>query len=222
VLLDALALLTARDAAVRDAALALVLQYLQPAVLAAVCAAGPQDMEEDGAVVTATQAAADGQAAAAAAAAATQPQRLLLKHLQGLLEASEAGDNGNGACVAGGGVGGAESVVAAKTALMRALAGLFPGLLGSGCEDVILLQLLQQSINENAQVCGGLSWEVWGCGDGVLQGWVVRGAHLIPVIVGDASRYASERGIVSSCVLCVPQVSPVAGLPTSPQAPTVS
>jgi hypothetical protein len=135
-LLDALTLLTARDGAVRDAALGLVQQYLQEHVLVAVCG-GEQTAEE--AVAAATQAAAEFQEAAVAVA--TQPQRRLLQHLQELLSGCDARAGG----------GGAEAVVAKKTALMRATAGLFGGLLGSGCEDIPLLQLLQQ-INDDAQV----------------------------------------------------------------------
>lgn len=139
VLLDALTLLTARDGGVRDAALGLVQQYLQQHVLVAVC--GGEQTAED-AVAAATQAAAEFQEAAVAVA--TQPQRRLLQHLQELLSGCDARAGG----------GGAEAVVAAKTALMRATAGLFGGLLGSGCEDIPLLQLLQQ-INDDAQVCAG-------------------------------------------------------------------
>lgn len=139
VLLDALTLLTARDGGVRDAALGLVQQYLQEHVLVAVC--GGEQTAED-AVAAATQAAAEFQEAAVAVA--TQPQRRLLQHLQELLSGCDARAGG----------GGAEAVVAAKTALMRATAGLFGGLLGSGCEDIPLLQLLQQ-INDDAQVCAG-------------------------------------------------------------------
>lgn len=139
-LLDALALLTARDGRVRDAALGLVQQYLQQHVLVAVCG-GEQTAEE--AVAAATQAAAEFQEAAVAVA--TQPQRRLLRHLQDLL----AG------CDARVGSAGAEGIVAAKTALMRAMAGLFSGLHGSGCEDIPLLQLLQQINDDNAQVRPG-------------------------------------------------------------------
>lgn len=134
-LLDALTLLIAKDARVRDAALGLVRQYLQPHVLVAVCG-GEQTAEE--AVAAATQAAAEFQELAAAVA--TQPQRRLLKHLQDLLASCSVR------------VAGADGLVVAKTALMRAMAGLFAGLLGSGCEDILLLQLLQQINDDNAQV----------------------------------------------------------------------
>jgi hypothetical protein len=137
-LLDALTLLIAKDARVRDAALGSVRQYLQPHVLVAVCG-GEQTAEE--AVAAATQAAAEFQELAVAVA--TQPQRRLLKHLQDLLASCSIR------------VAGADGLVVAKTALMRAMAGLFAGLLGSGCEDIPLLQLLQQINDDNAQVCCG-------------------------------------------------------------------
>jgi hypothetical protein len=140
-LLDALTLLIAKDATVRAAALGLVQQYLQPHVLVAVC--GGEQTAED-AVAAATQAAAEFQELAVAVA--TQPQRRLLKHLQDLLATCSMR------------VAGADGLVVAKTALMRAMAGLFAGLLGSGCEDIPLLQLLQQINDDNAQVsyCGNL------------------------------------------------------------------
>lgn len=153
-LLDALTLLTAPDGGVRDAALGLVQQYLQEHVLVAVCG-GEQTAEE--AVAAATQAAAEFQEAAVAVA--TQPQRRLLQHLQELLSGCDARAGG----------GGAEAVVAAKTALMRAMAGLLGGLLGSGCEDIPLLQLLQQ-INDDAQVCVPAGLAVW---DVQQQVWLV-------------------------------------------------
>lgn len=144
---DAIALLTSREGAVRDAALGLVQQYLRAPVLEAVCG-GQQTAEE--AAAAATQAAADGREAALAVA--TQQQRRLLQLLQELL--SPSGGNGSaGGLTAAGAVGtAAEGAVAAKTAVMRATAGLFAGLLGSGCEDIPLLQLLQQIGDDNAQV----------------------------------------------------------------------
>jgi hypothetical protein len=146
VLKEALALLTSREGAVRDAALGLVQQYLRTPVLEAVCG-GQQTAEE--AAAAATQAAVDGREAALAVA--TQQQRRLLQLLQELL--SLGGGNGSAGALAAGAAGGcAEGAVAAKTAVMRATAGLFAGLLGSGCEDIPLLQLLQQIGDDNAQV----------------------------------------------------------------------
>lgn len=130
-LLDALNLLTSSDSSVRDAALALTQQYLQPVVLEAAFA-GQQRAED--AATAATQVAAEGQEAAVVLA--SRPQRMLLQHLQELLTRCSGSNSG--------------SAVAAKTAVMRAVAGLFEGLVG--CQDLPLLQLLQQVTDDNAQV----------------------------------------------------------------------
>jgi len=143
---DALGLLTARESLVRDAALGLSQQYLQPVVLEAVC--GHAQLEAS-AAAAATQAAADGEEPGTALA--SMPQRRLLQHLQDLLDGL-GGRTGAPAAAAGAGSG-SETVVAGKTAILRAVAGLFEGLVGMGAEEVPLLMLLQQVNDDNAQVC---------------------------------------------------------------------
>lgn len=155
---DALGLLTARDSLVRDAALALSQQYLQPAVLEAAC--GHVQLEADVAA-TATQAAADGEEPGTVLA--TMPQRRLLQHLQELLDG--CGSRAGAPAAAAGAGTGSETVVA-KSAIMRAVAGLFEGLVGIGAEEVPLLMLLQQVNDVNAQVCwvpyAGGAADMWG------------------------------------------------------------
>lgn len=147
-LLEALNLLTVSDSAAQGAALELVQQYLQPAVLESVFGV---HMTAEEATAAATQAAADGQDVAVAAA--TQPQRRLLQHLEGLLQFCNSNGDAAAAAAAGPSGSSAEAVMAAKIGVMRAIAGLYGGLMGSGCEEQPLLVLLRQSSDHNSQVC---------------------------------------------------------------------
>jgi hypothetical protein len=124
-----LALICAPGQAVRDAALALVPLCLQPAVLEAAFGGGQP------APPRAATAEADADEAAAAL-----PQRQLLQLLEQLLESASSNATAP------------DAAVASRTALLRALAGLYAGLVGSGSEELPLLLLLKQVTGQHAQV----------------------------------------------------------------------
>lgn len=128
-LLNALQLLTSINSGVRDAALELVQQYLKPLVLQEAFAVqeqqhGRQLDESD---------------------VPGNPQGRLLHYLQQLSVQLPAVSEAAGSKQQLTGVTRApDSVVAAKTSLLRAVAGLYGGLIGSGCEHLPLLYLLEQ------------------------------------------------------------------------------
>lgn len=124
---DALDLICSPFPGVRSAALALVDAYLQPEVLDEAFGRPP------------AQAAADGQLLS------PLPQRRLVEHLGRLLQAADHQTTAGGDAA---GAAGAASSIAARESVLRCLAGLFPGLQGSECEELPLLYLLQQCTSD--------------------------------------------------------------------------
>lgn len=145
-LLDALQLVLSANSVVRDAALELLQHYLQPAVLQEVFGQveQQQDVQRPASRSKRRQQAAAGQLPqTGAAAVAASVQRRLLEHLKQLLQQvgiQEAGSSKQ----QGQSNRAPEGVVAAKTSLLRAIAGLYGGLIGSDSEDLPLLCLLEQ------------------------------------------------------------------------------
>eukprot|EP00878_Enallax_costatus_P012343 GHUV01012892.1.p1 GENE.GHUV01012892.1~~GHUV01012892.1.p1 ORF type:complete len:1174 (+),score=406.36 GHUV01012892.1:1698-5219(+) len=128
-LISALDLIVSADTGVRDAALDLVRQYLHPAVL--------QEAFGDDIQVEQSMQSADTDAP-------NTPQRRLLEHLRQLLTAVTTSAGAHAQQQQGLPTRLSDSAVAAKISLLRAITGLYGGLLGSGHEDLVLLCLLEQ------------------------------------------------------------------------------